>query len=74
MHLRIPGDFRQHWVVDTSRIRTELGFVEPVPRAESIRRTVEWERANPPEFPTARFDYATEDAAARQFAEMPGGA
>jgi nucleoside-diphosphate-sugar epimerase len=34
------GNMRQHWVVDTTRIRTELGYREPVPLAEAIRRTV----------------------------------
>ena len=42
--LRIPGDLRQHWVVDTTRIRAELGYAEPVPRDLAIRRTVEWEQ------------------------------
>lgn len=37
-----PGDFdfRQHIVLDTSAIRHELGFTEPVPYAEGIRRTL----------------------------------
>ena len=63
-HLRTPGDLRQHWVVDTTRIRSELGYAEPVSREESIRRTVAWERANPPSMELTRFDYAAEDAAA----------
>jgi len=53
----------QEWAVDTTRIRTELGYVECVPRDEALRRTVAWERANPPaDFPPALFDYAAEDA------------
>ena len=60
--LRMPGRLEQHWVVDTSRIRSELGYVEPVRRGEALRRTVEWERANPPAIDPARFDYAAEDA------------
>lgn len=55
----------QHWVVDTGRIRRELGYAESVPREEAIRRTVEWERADPPSRidPAEFFDYAAEDAA-----------
>lgn len=64
-HLLMPGDLRQHWVVDTSRIRSELGYAEVVSRTEAIRQTVEWERRNPPEIPIARFDYAAEDEAIR---------
>jgi nucleoside-diphosphate-sugar epimerase len=62
-------DFRQDFVVDTSRIRSELGYAETVEVDEALRRTVEWERANPqrpedqhPQF-ADRFDYEAEDAA-----------
>jgi nucleoside-diphosphate-sugar epimerase len=52
----------QQLVIDSSRIRAELGFQEPVSRAEGLRRTVGWERANPPEnINPAQFDYARED-------------
>ncbi len=55
----------QHWTVDTSRIRRELGYTESVSREERIRRTVEWESTNPPSenYPAESFDYAAEDAA-----------
>jgi nucleoside-diphosphate-sugar epimerase len=62
-HLRRPGNFEQHWVPDTTRIRTELGYREPIPRDEALRRTIRWERANPPPFDAAAFDYAAEDTA-----------
>jgi nucleoside-diphosphate-sugar epimerase len=62
-HLRLPGNADQHWVVDTTRIRQELGYREPIARAEAIRRSVEWERANPAPVEPAAFDYAAEDAA-----------
>jgi nucleoside-diphosphate-sugar epimerase len=56
-------DTNQHWVADTSRIRRELGYEETVPRDEVLRRTVAWERDNPPgEIEPDRFDYAAEDA------------
>ncbi len=63
-HLRHPGNSAQHWEADSTRIRNELGYREPVSIEEGIRRTIEWERGNPPgEFNPHRFDYAAEDAA-----------
>jgi nucleoside-diphosphate-sugar epimerase len=62
-HLRSPGNFSQHAVVDTTRIRQELGYQEPIARDEALRRTIEWERANPPAMDPRAFDYAAEDAA-----------
>ncbi len=53
----------QHLVVDTARIRQELGYEEKVSREEALRRTVAWERENPPEdIDPGSFDYAAEDA------------
>jgi nucleoside-diphosphate-sugar epimerase len=59
-----PGiNTEQALTLDTSRIRQELGYVEPVTPDEALRRTVEWERANPPEtIDPQQFDYAAEDA------------
>ncbi|HEY0419540.1 MAG TPA: hypothetical protein VGC80_08470, partial [Acetobacteraceae bacterium] len=40
--------------------------LSPAALDEAIRRTIEWERSNPPgEFNPHRFDYAAEDAALR---------
>lgn len=65
-HLSMNLDTDQHLATDASRIREELGYEEPVPREEALRRTVEWERANPPEgVDPGAFDYAAEDAALR---------
>jgi nucleoside-diphosphate-sugar epimerase len=62
-HLVQPGNSAQHWEADSSRIRRELGWSEAVPLDEAIRRTIEWERANPPgELSLDQFDYAAEDA------------
>jgi nucleoside-diphosphate-sugar epimerase len=64
-HLVQPGNSAQHWEADSTRIRRELGYTEPVPLNEAIRRTIAWEREHPPgEFNPHRFDYAAEDAAA----------
>jgi nucleoside-diphosphate-sugar epimerase len=63
--LIMPGNLDQHWTTDTTRMREELGYRERVARAEAIRRTIEWERANPAPPDAPRFDYGAEDAALR---------
>jgi nucleoside-diphosphate-sugar epimerase len=61
-HLREDDvDFGQDYVVDTSRIRTELGYREVVDERTGIERTIAWERANPPA--SFDLDYEAEDAA-----------
>lgn len=63
-HLAKDEDFEHHMVVDSSRVRTELGYREVLTREEALGRTVDWERANPPgETEAGKFDYAAEDAA-----------
>jgi nucleoside-diphosphate-sugar epimerase len=62
-HLHWPGNTAQHLVVLAERIRKELGYSELLPREEAFRRTIEWERANPPA--QASLDYAAEDEAMR---------
>jgi nucleoside-diphosphate-sugar epimerase len=47
-HLLQKLETHQHWVVDTTRLRRELGYKELMPRLEALKQTVEWERANPP--------------------------
>src|SRR5262245_51706359 len=57
-----PAHYEHHWVMDTTRIRAELGYMEVVPQEEAMRRTVEWQLANPLEkFDPKDFDYAAED-------------
>jgi nucleoside-diphosphate-sugar epimerase len=57
-------DWRYCLETDTSRLRKDLGYVEPVAEGEALRRAVDWERAHPPgEAPPGTFDYAAEDAA-----------
>ncbi len=61
--LKSRAGMEQHLDVDSSRIRHELNFIPPVPRDEALRRSVEWERANPPSpIDPTDFDYVTEDA------------
>lgn len=47
---RIPLPYRmqQDVVMNSGRIRRELGYAEPVPPGEAMERTIAWERANPP--------------------------
>ena len=61
--LKIQGDYTHHWVADTVRIRQELGYTEIVSQEAGLRRTIDWQRAHPPEkFDLEDFDYVTEDA------------
>ncbi|HEX8847715.1 MAG TPA: NAD-dependent epimerase/dehydratase family protein [Pyrinomonadaceae bacterium] len=62
-HLSSNADYEHHIATDTTRIRAELGYTERISREEALKRTVRWERANPPEeqFPT-QAEYAAEDA------------
>ena len=63
-HLRADLDWSCHLYVDTNRIRRELGYKETISPAEAMRRTVAWQRANPPqEIDPKQFDYAAEDEA-----------
>jgi len=56
-------DLSQQYDVDSSRIRNELGYAEVLRFDEALRRTIEWERANPPEKIDANdFNYDAEDA------------
>ncbi len=60
--LRAGINAEQHIVVDSSRIRQELGYREHVDIDEAIRRTVEWERTHPPaQIDTSQLDYKLED-------------
>jgi nucleoside-diphosphate-sugar epimerase len=68
-HLVLPYNFEQHLFMDSTRIRAELGYTEPVSLDEALRRTIEWEQANPPAEPDpAGFDYRAEDGAIARLA------
>lgn len=64
-HLRDEElNFAQDLVVDTTRIRGELDYREPIEPSEAIGQTIEWELANlPEEIPAHRLDYDAEDEA-----------
>lgn len=73
-HLQSPTIYEHHLIVDTSRIRRELGYAERVAREEALRRTVAWERAHPPpEIDPQQFDYAAEDAAIEKWRRKMAG-
>lgn len=59
--LRQPYDFSRDYTADSSRIRREHGYVETVNEEDALRRTIEWERANPLEARTDQFDYQAEE-------------
>ncbi len=46
-HLRREHRWEQDWIVDTTRIREELGYTETVSLQEALRRTVAWWRTAP---------------------------
>jgi nucleoside-diphosphate-sugar epimerase len=61
-HLVSHLDYRQHLLTDSSRIRQELGYAEPVSLPDALSRTIAWELTNPPEAVDHKlFDYAAED-------------
>ncbi|MGN6368301.1 MAG: NAD-dependent epimerase/dehydratase family protein [Phycisphaerae bacterium] len=61
-------DFRHDVVINDAAIRRELGYSEIVTTEEAFRRTVAWERANPPGVVDARaFDDDAEDRVLEKF-------
>lgn len=65
MRTHIESD--QHLVVDTKRIRSELGYSDVASINQALARTVAWERANPPDDAGAEFDYTIEDMLLEKF-------
>lgn len=62
--LRLPYDTAQDWTLDSSAIRRDLGYAEITDPKEAMRKTVAWERANPPaQVGSKEADYAAEDEA-----------
>ena len=65
-HLANDMNTAQDLVVDTRRIRAELGYAEQHPPEVALHRTIEWERAHPPaRIDPEAFDYPAEDEAIR---------
>lgn len=62
-YLKTSIDASQDLVVDTGRLRGELGYKEMISNEEALVRTIDWERRNPPEkLDPMQFDYETEDS------------
>jgi nucleoside-diphosphate-sugar epimerase len=60
----VANNYAQPMVVDSTRIREELGYAERVSWDEGIARAIAWERAHPPERVNPKWvDFAAEDAA-----------
>lgn len=45
---RLPFNLQQDWVMDSTRIRRELDYREPVDLTAALTRTLQWELAHPP--------------------------
>ncbi|MBW4685727.1 MAG: NAD-dependent epimerase/dehydratase family protein [Komarekiella atlantica HA4396-MV6] len=65
-HRKLSLNLEQHWIVDSTRIRQELGYQEIVPLDEALGRTIDWQKTHPPQEPQQftmpwLLDYATED-------------
>lgn len=59
--LKLDFNLKQQWVVDTTPLREELGYNEPVSLEEALRRTIAWERTHSPAETPQLSDYAAED-------------
>jgi nucleoside-diphosphate-sugar epimerase len=62
-HLRVPYEPRQDLVMDTQRVRSELGWKEAVSADDGMRRTIEWEHANSAPGDPTPAEYGAEDRA-----------
>jgi len=61
-HLDPGFNTDQHLNVSTERIRSELGYVDPIPPDAALARTITWERMHPPENIAAdQYDCDAED-------------
>jgi nucleoside-diphosphate-sugar epimerase len=63
-NLKIDINIAHNLVIDSTKIRKDLRFKEIISLNESIQRTIEWERANPPsKIDISNFNYSAEDEA-----------
>jgi nucleoside-diphosphate-sugar epimerase len=59
-HIR-ASNIEQEWVLDTSRIRDELGYSEVVSVEDGVHRTVDWLIEHKDDWHDADADYSDED-------------
>ncbi len=64
-HLVRDLDYRHDLALSSERIRNELGYSEQIPFEVGLRKTVDWQRVDPPEIRPGLFDYKAEDDARR---------
>lgn len=68
----LPDEMRgaqQPLIIDSSKIRRDLGFVEELELEEGIKRTVAWELDNLPELSIGQLNYDVEDRLIQTFHE-----
>ncbi len=68
-HLKLLYRSEQHWEASSERIRSELGFREPVSFETGLARTIDWERSHPPGTGPSPSEYEAEDSAAAAWLE-----
>ena len=76
-HLLMDLDYSHHLATNTSRIRAELGYCERISRPQALRRTISWERLNPPSAADSpqidyQAEYAAEDEALAKLKQRGG--
>ena len=59
--LQFPLDTMQQLIVDSGKIREDLGYQEIFSRNEALVRTIEWEIQNMPNDLDSRYSYSDED-------------
>ena len=53
----------QHLDMDSTKIRSDLGYKETIPRPRALEMTLAWDREHPlKQLDGAQFDYAAEDS------------
>jgi nucleoside-diphosphate-sugar epimerase len=59
-----------NFIMDTSKFRTQTGFIDPVSLKEAIKRTYDWAVAHPEALAKVKVDYAGEKALADAYDGM----
>ena len=59
--LRLPYNFAQDWSIDANHFRKTTGFADAFTLKESVRKTVEWQRANPPELSAEEWEQCRQE-------------
>jgi nucleoside-diphosphate-sugar epimerase len=71
-HLLHDIDFRHDLIINDAAIRRELSYTEIVSQEEAFRRTLAWQRQNPPPMiDPAEFNYEAEDKVLASFGLLP---